>query len=76
MAHELLGEPFTGILVTDRYSAYHWYPVRWRQGCWAPLLRDCEAMRNRGGGSRRLATPCLCRRARCVPGGIGCVAAP
>src|SRR4051794_24516570 len=23
VAHELLGEPFSGILVTDRYSAYH-----------------------------------------------------
>jgi transposase len=31
VARELLGEKFSGILVTDRYSAYHWYPVRWRQ---------------------------------------------
>jgi len=23
-----LGEGFAGILVTDRYSAYNWYPVR------------------------------------------------
>src|SRR5215813_12002628 len=28
------------MLVTDRYSAYNWYPVRWRQLCWAHLLRD------------------------------------
>ena len=35
VARELLGESFSGILVTDRYSAYHWYPVRWRQLCWA-----------------------------------------
>jgi transposase len=32
----LLGETFAGILVTDRYSAYNWYPVRWRQLCWGP----------------------------------------
>src|SRR5215471_15786042 len=40
VARELLGEQFAGILVTDRYSAYNWYPVRWRQVCWAHLLRD------------------------------------
>src|SRR5262249_52677883 len=42
VARELLGEQFSGILVTDRYSAYNWYPVRWRQVCWAHLLRDFE----------------------------------
>src|SRR6266436_3815559 len=40
VARALLGETFAGILVTDRYSAYNWYPVRWRQLCWAHLLRD------------------------------------
>jgi transposase len=30
VARELLGEQFSGILVTDRSSAYHWDPVRWR----------------------------------------------
>src|SRR3989475_8538037 len=50
VARELLGETFAGILVTDRYSAYNWYPVRWRQLCWAHLLRDFEAIRGRGGG--------------------------
>jgi transposase len=30
VARELLGERFGGILVTDRYSAYNWYSVRWR----------------------------------------------
>src|SRR5207302_1082548 len=51
VARALLGEDFSGILVTDRYSAYNWYPVRWRQVCWAHLLRDFEAMRGRGGAS-------------------------
>ena len=49
VARELLGEGFSGILVTDRYSAYNWYPVRWRQLCWSHLLRDFEAIRGRGG---------------------------
>lgn len=54
VARALLGETFTGILVTDRYSGYNWYPVRWRQLCWAHLLRDIEAMIDRGGGSQEI----------------------
>jgi transposase len=59
VARELLGEGFSGILVTDRYSAYHWYPVRWRQLCWAHLLRDFEAMRGRGGRSEEIGDALL-----------------
>lgn len=51
VARELLGKRFCGILVTDRYSAYNWYPVSWRQLCWSHLLRDFEAIRGRGGTS-------------------------
>jgi transposase len=59
VARELLGETFAGILVTDRYSAYNWYPVRWRQVCWAHLLRDFEAMRDRGGRSEEIGRALL-----------------
>jgi transposase len=59
VARELLGEEFAGILVTDRYSAYNWYPVRGRQVCWAHLLRDFEAMRGRGGRSQELGDALL-----------------
>jgi transposase len=59
VARELLGQTFAGILVTDRYSAYNWYPVRWRQLCWAHLLRDFEAMRGRGGCSEALGDALL-----------------
>jgi transposase len=59
VARELLGERFGGILVTDRYSAYNWYPVRWRQLCWAHLLRDFEAMRDRGGCSEEIGDALL-----------------
>lgn len=54
VARDLLGKKFQGILVTDRFSAYHWYPVRWRQLCWAHLLRDIEAMIGRGGRSQEI----------------------
>jgi transposase len=59
VARELLGKRFGGTLVTDRYSAYNWYPVRWRQLCWAHLLRDFEAMRDRGGCSAELSDALL-----------------
>jgi transposase len=59
VARELLGETFAGILVTDRYSAYNWYPVRWRQLCWAHLLRDFQAMRDRGGCSEEIGDALL-----------------
>src|SRR2546426_1749089 len=59
VARALLGETFSGILVTDRYSGYNWYPVRWRQLCWAHLLRDFEAMRGRGGRSEEIGDALL-----------------
>lgn len=52
VAQELLGERFWGYVVTDRWSAYTWYPSWRRQLCWAHLLRDIEAMIARGGCSR------------------------
>jgi transposase len=54
VARELLGDAFDGIVVSDRFSAYNWYPVRWRQLCWAHLLRDIEAMCARGGNSQEI----------------------
>jgi transposase len=59
VARALLGETFAGILVTDRSSAYNWYPVRWRQLCWAHLLRDFAAMQSRGGASEELGVALL-----------------
>ena len=59
VARELLGETFSGILVTDRYSGYNWYPVRWRQLCWSHLLRDFEAIRGREGTSEAIGEALL-----------------
>jgi hypothetical protein len=48
------GEYYWGELVTDRWSAYTWYPSWRRQLCWAHLLRDIAAMIECGGRSREL----------------------
>jgi transposase len=54
VAQELLGTQLWGWLVTDRWSGYSWYPTWRRQLCWAPLLRDIEAMIARGGRSQEI----------------------
>ncbi len=59
VARELLGETCSGILVTDRDRGYNGYPVRWRQLCWSPLLRDFEAIRGRGGASEEVGDALL-----------------
>ena len=45
----LLGEAITGVIVSDRWSAYHAVPLERRQVCWAHLRRDFQAMIDRGG---------------------------
>src|SRR6185369_7052835 len=40
VAKELLGKAFSGILISDRWSAYAWVDVTRRQLCWAHLLRQ------------------------------------
>jgi transposase len=48
----LLGEGFTDILGSDRWTAYLGFdPVR-RQVCWAHLKRDFQALNDRGGESQ------------------------
>src|SRR6266403_1350558 len=59
VARELWGEECAGILVTDRSSAYNWYPVRWRQLCWAHVLRDFAAIRERGGAGEEIGEALL-----------------
>jgi hypothetical protein len=54
-------------LDVDRYRAYHGYPVRWRQWCWAQLVRDCEAMRERGGTAEVIGAALLVQaHQRCI----------
>jgi len=55
----LLGAAYAGTLVTDRYSAYAWLDVAFRQVCWAHLTRDFQALVDRGGPAAPLGTAAL-----------------
>ncbi len=43
VARTVLGTDFTGVLVSDFYSGYHWYRGR-HQYCWVHLLRDLHKL--------------------------------
>jgi transposase len=45
---------FQGVLGTDRWTAYKWYPGELRQLCWAHLKRNFRALEDRGGLSALL----------------------
>ena len=49
VAKDLLGKNFTGILCSDRYSAYQWVANENRQICWAHLERDFRKISERAG---------------------------
>lgn len=59
VARELLGETFSGIVVSDRWSAYNWLLTPFRQLCWAHLKRDFQAFVERGGAAQRLGQTIL-----------------
>ena len=54
VVRELLGADYGGIVVSDRYSAYSDLPDDRHQFCWSHLLRDFQALIDRGGGSARI----------------------
>lgn len=54
VAKGLLGEGFTGFLITDRWSAYNWFDLMLRQLCWSHLTRDWQGFIDRGGESARI----------------------
>lgn len=56
----LLGETMAGIVTSDRWSAYHRLEVYRRQLCWAHLVRDFQALVDRGGPGRALGEQLLC----------------
>ena len=59
VAKKMLGVDFKGILTTDRWSAYNWLDNRYRQLCWAHLLRDFQAFVERGGKAQVLGEALL-----------------
>lgn len=50
VARQLLGEKWTGIVGSDRFSAYRWLGVERRQVCWAHLKRDFQKLVDGGPG--------------------------
>ncbi|CAK6686984.1 IS66 family transposase [Synechococcus sp. CBW1107] len=58
-AMELLGHAFTGIVVSDRFSAYNHLPIDQRQLCWAHLIRDLTAIEQRPGASGEIGMALL-----------------
>jgi transposase len=58
-AIELLGEAFGGIVVSDRFSVYNYFPLEQRQLCWAHLIRDLTAIAERQGASGEIGAELL-----------------
>jgi transposase len=56
---DFLGETFKGTLSTDRWSAYTWLGVIFRQLCWAHLRRDLQKISERSGTSGRIGEELL-----------------
>lgn len=52
-AKQILGQVY-GVLVTDRWRGYDFWPLEFRQLCWAHLKRDFQAMIDAGAGASRI----------------------
>lgn len=57
-ARELLGS-FVGILVSDRWNGYNGWSTRWRQLCWAHLIRDFTAFAEASGRAGQIGEALL-----------------
>ena len=60
----MVGESFSGILTSDRCSAYTWIALEQWQPCWAHLKRDLTAMAERTGASHEIGDALLRRQRR------------
>lgn len=61
-AKALLGENFSGFLVTDRWSSYNWVDTARRQLCWSHLKRDFKSFLDYGPEAKHLGERLLCQR--------------
>lgn len=61
---KLLGENFSGIVISDRYSSYNYLDSENRQVCWAHLKRDFIAIAERSGVSQQIGQALLLREQR------------
>ena len=58
-AIDLLGDAFGGIVVSDRFSVYNYFPLEQRQLCWAHVIRDLTAIAERSGASGEIGAELL-----------------
>lgn len=64
IAKALIGEDYSGIVISDRYSGYSWVDKSQRQLCWAHIKRDLTAMSERTGVSQEIGLSLLRRQKR------------
>ena len=69
LAEDLLGQAL-GVLVTHRWCAYTWWPLRWRQLCWAHLKRHFQAFAKHAAKPGASEKPFSWRRSSSLSGGI------
>ena len=55
VAKQLIGECFSGFLVSDRWSAYNFVDTAKRQLCWAHIIRDFRAFSAYGQEAKALS---------------------
>lgn len=58
VAKKLLGK-VCGVLVSDRWCAYAWWPLKLRQLCWAHIKRHFKAMEEAGKKAGKVGTQLL-----------------
>ena len=63
-AKALIGENFSGVVNSDRHSAYYWIALNQWQVCWAHLKRDLTAIAERSGVSKEIGEALLNRQRR------------
>lgn len=63
-AQSLIGEAYSGIVVSDRYSSYRWIALDQRQVCWAHLKRDFTRIAERSGVSQSIGEGLLAQEKR------------
>ena len=52
VSRQMLGDGFSGFVVSDRWNGYNWLELR--QLCWSHLKRDFEGFVERGGAGGRI----------------------
>lgn len=60
VAQELVDPSARQVITTDRFPSYSWLPLRQRQLCWAHLVRDFQAMVDRGDAGSAIGEELLC----------------